>query len=243
MTNLMVLNKKLQKHPKGTVVTPVDDGTVIAVSPVKIFGNEFKASKDNLDPAPAKDISLALKDMAQHRSKLVDQQEKALKLEKGTLLVIPVPKRSCAVYEVVDHIMDHKPRLKIKYRQELCSGFEPAPEDIGAETEIEEAWAMVIYLSNKSLLEEHDIVDDSHELEAVKSKYDGRLIVAMDDHLDEKQLAKLEKYKAGEAVPQDKVENEEMEEYDEDDFVEIDEDEEEEEEEEVEEEEEEEGGE
>ena len=209
MTNLMVMKKTLQKFPKGTVVTPLDDKTVAAVSPAKLIGSTMKVSKDNLEPIEAKNVDKAVKDMIHVRTKYIDEQFGKQAVEKGTLLVIPMPKRSCAIYEVVDRVMDHKPRLKIKYRQDLSSGFEPAPENIGAETEIEEAWAMVIYLSNKALLEEFDIIDDSHQVEAIKSKYDGRLIVAMDDHLDEKKLAKLEKFKAGEAVPPDENEFEE----------------------------------
>lgn len=203
MTNLMVLKKSVQKIPKGSVVTPIDDGTAAVVTPAKLIGSSVKTTKDNMEPIKAKDIDEVVKFMVKYRSDRIVEQFNKQAIEHGTLLVIPVAKRSCAIYEVIDRVMDHKPRLKIKYRQDLSAGFEPAPEDIGAETEIEEAWAMVIYLSNTALLAEFDIIDDSHQVEVIKSKYDGRLIVAMDDHLDEKKLAKLEKFKAGEAVAQE----------------------------------------
>lgn len=208
MTNLMVLKKSVQKIPKGSVVTPIDDGTAAVVTPAKLIGSSVKTTKDNLEPIKAKDIDEVVKFMVKYRSDRIVEQFNKQAIEHGTLLVIPVAKRSCAIYEVIDRVMDHKPRLKIKYRQDLSAGFEPAPEDIGAETEIEEAWAMVIYLSNTALLAEFDIIDDSHQVEVLKSKYDGRLIVAMDDYLDEKKLAKLEKFKAGEAIPQDEGEAE-----------------------------------
>lgn len=218
MTNLMVLSKKLQKFPKGTVVVPTDDKTVVAVHPTKHLGKSIKANKKNLEKPKPEDVSKALNGMVKHREKAIEDQQSDERVEKGTLLVIPLSGRSCAIYEVTDYILDHKPRLKIRYRRELTSGFEPAPESIGEEAEIEEAWATVIYLSNHVLLDKHDIVDDTHEVEAIKSKYEGRLIVAMDDHLDPKKVRKLEKFKAGEAVAkEDDDEYIEEDEYDEED--------------------------
>ena len=201
--NMYVLAEKKQKLPKDAVVTETAPGEMMVVSPIDLLGNTIKLNpnKGGLNEAPPEKVAAATQSMMVHRLKLIAAGDK--KFGPGSLIVVPMKGRGCVVYEIGELIVDHKPRVKIKYRQDLTSDFKPAPEEIGAEAEIEETWAIVVWLSNKAVLDKYDAVDAELEAAAVKSAYEGRLVIAMDDHLNDKELNKLQKIQNGEAVGQD----------------------------------------
>ena len=201
--SMFVLEEKKQKLPKGALVSEVGDGEMMVVSPVDFLGTTVRLNpkKGGLTEASLDKVGAAVQAMMVHRLKKIAEGEK--KFGPGTLLVVPMKERGCVVYEVGELVVDHKPRVKIKYRRDLTSDFQPAPKEIGDEAEIEETWAIVVWLSNRAMLDKYDAVDAEMEAAAVKSAYEGRLVIAMDDHLNEKELNKLQKIQDGEAVAQD----------------------------------------
>jgi hypothetical protein len=200
---MFVLTEETQKLPAGTLLAEAGNKFMI-VAPIDLLGTTVKLKKTVVAKAPPDKAMAATQAMMVHRLKAIADGGK--KFKPGALLVIPTKSRGCVVYEVGELTMDHKPRVKIKYRQDLTSDFAPAPKEIGDEAEIEETWAIVVWLSNKAVLDKYDAIDEEMETAAIKSAYEGRLIIAMDDHLGQKDLNKLQMLQDGKAIPNEEDE-------------------------------------